>query len=174
MSIDLTTPNTPVLTTLRNVAQYNGSPVSEIANSIWRSDVNDHSNPDTQMTRWDETDYKQDWAGDDTVYKGTCDEKCKNYKLLYYSHATHLGLFVGRCANEEVDGKLYVTSEQVQRDWSFICRSNTDTKEQQIQFIEDVYGSGLNQLVTDYLPISKVCYLTNHSQITNTTVTHKL
>ena len=97
-----------------------------------------------------------------------------NFKLLYYAHATHLGLFVGRCGNEEVGGKLYVTSEQVQRDWGFICRLNTDTKENQIQYIEDVFGPELNKLVTDYLPISKVCYLINLSSITNITVIHKL
>ena len=83
-----------------------------------------------------------------------------NYKLLYYAHATHLGLFVGRCQNDAANG--FVASEQVQADWGFICRSNTDTKEQQIQYIEDVFGADLNQLVTDYLPISKVSKETSH------------
>ena len=166
---------TPVLTTLRNGATYNGALISTIDNSIWKSDVNDHSDPDTEMTRWDEPDYSPDWADNDAVYADTCGDKCMNYKLLYYAHATHLGLFVGRCSNEEkADGSIYVSSEQVRADWGFICRSNTDTKEQQIQHIDEVFGSGLNQLVTDYLPISKVCYLTNLSQTTNITVSHEL
>ena len=166
---------TPVLTTLRNGASYNGALISTIDNSIWKSDVNDHSDPDTEMTRWDEPDYSPDWADNDAVYPDTCGDKCMNYKLLYYAHATHLGLFVGRCSNEEkADGSIYVSSEQVRADWGFICRSNTDTKEQQIQYIEEVFGSGLNQLVTDYLPISKVCYLNNLSKTTNITVTHDL
>jgi len=151
--------NTPVrLTTLRNDASYNSSPISNIAGSIWKSDVHEHPDPDTEMNeRWDEPDYSPAWAENDAVYADTCGEKCMNYKLLYYAHATHLGLFVGRCSNEEkADGSIYVSSEQVRADWSFICRSNTETKVDQIQNIEEVFP-GLNQLVTDYLPISKVC-----------------
>ena len=168
-----------MLTTLRTNALYNSQPITAwefegSAASIWKSDVHSHPAPDTEMNdRWDEPEYNQAWAAN-PVYDGECNEKCMNFKLLYYAHATHLGLFVGRCANEEVGGKLYVTSEQVQRDWGFICRSNTDTKENQIQYIEDVFGPELNKLVTDYLPISKVCYLINLSSITNITVIHKL
>ena len=152
-----------MLTTLRTNALYNSQPITAwefegSASSIWKSDVHSHPAPDTEMNdRWDEPEYNQAWAAN-PVYDGECNEKCMNFKLLYYAHATHLGLFVGRCANEEVGGKLYVTSEQVQRDWGFICRSNTDTKENQIQYIEDVFGAELNQLVTDYLPISKTPY----------------
>ena len=150
------TGSTVKLTTLRDGAtDQNGDAIADIANSIWHPDVDNHPAPDTDMNdRWDETDYHQAWAGANTVYDGVCGEKCMNYKLLYYAHATHLGLFVGRCQNDAANG--FVASEQVQADWGFICRSNTDTKEQQIQYIEDVFGADLNQLVTDYLPISKV------------------
>ena len=145
-----------VLTTLReNGKDENNNPISDDTASIWHSERHSHSDPDTAMNdRWDEEEYYQTWAEPTTVYDGKCNEKCMNYKLLYYAHATHLGLFVGRCQNDPENG--YVASEQVQKDWGFVCRSNTDTKEQQIQYIEDAFGAGLNQIVTTWLPIAKV------------------